>query len=158
MKIGGLPAAVEYRKPAGDKDAEVRIQAVLDDAARTRLGIGMNDMMSGPVPFKLTGRVGSEDRESRYQIEADLRDSKISELLPGWWKDAGKAAKVTFTAIDKPQVMRFDDIVIGAGHARQGHDRARRQWRDRAGELPDLRALRRRQGDAARRPRRTTAR
>ena len=112
VKIGGLPAAVDYRKPAGDKDAEVRIQAVLDDSARTRLGIGMNDMMSGPVPFKLTGRVGSEDRESRYQIEADLRDSKISELLPGWWKAAGKATKVTFTAIDKPQVMRFDDIVI----------------------------------------------
>ena len=112
VKIGGLPAAVDYRKPAGDKDAEVRIQAVLDDAGRTRLGIGMNDMMSGPVPFKLTGRVGSEDRESRYQIEADLRDSKISELLPGWWKAAGKATKVTFTAIDKPQLMRFDDIVI----------------------------------------------
>jgi hypothetical protein len=112
VKIGGLPAAVDYRKPAGDKDAEVRIQAVLDDSARTRLGIGMNDMMSGPVPFKLTGRVGSDDRESRYQIEADLRDSKISELLPGWWKAAGKATKVTFTAIDKPQVMRFDDIVI----------------------------------------------
>ena len=112
VKIGGLPAAVDYRKPAGDKDAEVRITAVLDDGARTRLGIGMNDMMSGPVPFKLTGRVGSDDRESRYQIEADLRDSKISELLPGWWKAAGKATKVTFTAIDKPQVMRFDDIVI----------------------------------------------
>ena len=112
VKIGGLPAAVDYRKPAGDKDAEVRIQAVLDDSARARLGIGMNDMMSGPVPFKLTGRVGSDDRESRYQIEADLRDSKISELLPGWWKADGKATKVTFTAIDKPQVMRFDDIVI----------------------------------------------
>jgi hypothetical protein len=112
VRIGGLPASVDYRKSAAEKDAEVRVQAVLDDAGRTRLGIGMNDLLSGPVPFKLTGRVGSEDRESRYQIEADLRDSKISELLPGWWKAAGKATKVTFTAIDRPQVMRFDDIVI----------------------------------------------
>jgi hypothetical protein len=116
VKIGGLPATVEYRKPTGDRDAEVRIQAILDDAGRAKLGIGMNELMSGPVPFRLTGRVGSDDRESRYQIEADLRDSKISELLPGWWKAAGKATKVSFTAVDKPQVMRFDDIVIeGSG-------------------------------------------
>src|SRR5207244_3146311 len=43
---------------------------------------------------------------------ADLKDSKITELLPGWWKAAGRATRVTFTVIDKPQVMRFDDIVI----------------------------------------------
>jgi hypothetical protein len=116
VKIGGLPASVDYRKPAGDRDAEVRITAVLDDAGRAKLGLGMNEVLSGPVPFRLTGRVGSDDRESRYQIEADLKDSKISELLPGWWKASGKATKVTFTAVDKPQVMRFDDIVIeGSG-------------------------------------------
>ncbi len=113
VKIGGLPATVDYRKPAGDIDAEVRIQATLDDAGRNRLGIGMNDSLSGPVPFKLTGRVASaSDRESRYQVEADLKDSRITELLPGWWKAAGRASRVTFTVIDKPQVMRFDDIVI----------------------------------------------
>jgi len=112
VKIGGLPATVEYRKPAGDTDAEVRIQATLDDAGRTRLGFGMGDALSGPVPFKLQGRVASNERESRYQVEADLKDSKITELLPGWWKAAGRATRVTFTVIDKPQVMRFDDIVI----------------------------------------------
>lgn len=113
VKIGGLPATVDYRKPAGDTDAEVRIQAVLDDAGRTRLGFGMGDALAGPVPFKLQGRVAaSNDKESRYQVEADLKDSKITELLPGWWKAAGRASRVTFTVIDKPQVMRFDDIVI----------------------------------------------
>jgi hypothetical protein len=112
VKIGGLPATVDYRKPSGDTDAEVRIQATLDDAGRARLGLGMADVLQGPVPFRLTGRVGSSERESRYQIEADLKDSKISELLPGWWKQAGKATKVSFTAVDRPQIMRFDDIVI----------------------------------------------
>ena len=42
----------------------------------------MADTLSGPVPFKLQGRVASaNDRESRYQVEADLKDSKITELL-----------------------------------------------------------------------------
>src|SRR3954470_13811571 len=113
VKIGGLPATVDYRKPAGDTDAEVRIQATLDDAGRARLGFGMGEALSGPVPFKLQGRVASvNEKESRYQVEADLKDSKITELLPGWWKAAGRATRVTFTVIDKPQVMRFDDIVI----------------------------------------------
>src|SRR4051812_36458782 len=113
VKIGGLPATVDYRKPAGDTDAEVRIQAVLDDAGRARLGLGMAEMLAGPVPIKLQGRVAAtSDKESRYQVEADLKDSKITELLPGWWKAAGRATRVTFTVIDKPQVMRFDDIVI----------------------------------------------
>ena len=112
VKIGGLPATVDYRKPAGDADAEVRIQATLDDAGRARLGFGMGEALSGPVPLKVQGRVASNDRESRYQVEADLKDSKITELLPGWWKTAGRATRVTFTVIDKPQVMRFDDIVI----------------------------------------------
>lgn len=112
VKIGGLPATVDYRKPTGDMDAEVRIQATLDDTGRARLGFGMGEALSGPVPFKLQGRVSANDRESRYQVEADLKDSKITELLPGWWKAAGRATRVTFTVIDKPQVMRFDDIVI----------------------------------------------
>jgi hypothetical protein len=72
----------------------------------------MAETLSGPVPIKMTGRVASNERDSRYQIEADLRDSKITELLPGWWKTAGKATRVTFTVVDKAQVMRFDDIVI----------------------------------------------
>ena len=81
--------------------------------ARTRLGIGMNDMLSGPVPFKLTGRVASRAiARAAIRSRRICKDSKITELLPGWWKAAGRATRVTFTVIDKPQVMRFDDIVI----------------------------------------------
>ena len=116
VKIGGLPATIDYRKPAGDSDAEVRLVATLDDAARARLGLSMNDTVTGPLPVKLHGRAAYNDRESRYQVEADLKDVKVSELLPGWWKVAGRPAKISFTVVDRPQSMRFEDIVIeGAG-------------------------------------------
>src|SRR5260370_18191886 len=47
---------------------------------------------------------------------ADVEDSKITEVLPGWWKTAGKATRGTFKVVDKAQVMGFDDIVIeGSG-------------------------------------------
>jgi hypothetical protein len=116
VKIAGLPATIEYRKPVGDTDAEVRMYATLDDSARAKLGITLNETVTGPLPFRLHGRASYTDRESRYQVEADLKDVKVSELLPGWWKVAGKPAKITFTVVDKPQSMRFEDIVIeGAG-------------------------------------------
>ena len=113
MKIGGLPATVDYRKPAGDKR---RRGAHPGDARRcgpraARPRHGRRAVRPGAVQAD-SAACFADDRESRYQIEADLRDSKISELLPGWWKAAGKATKVSFTAIDKPQIMRFDDIVI----------------------------------------------
>ena len=38
VKINGTPAALDYRKPRAEGDAEVRIQATLDEAARARLG------------------------------------------------------------------------------------------------------------------------
>lgn len=113
VKIGGLQAAVDYRKPAGDADAEIRLQATLDDAARARLGLSLNDAVTGPIPVKMQGRAGSGDRESRFVVEADLKDAKVTELLPGWWKVPGKPARVTFTLIDRSQQgMRFDDVTI----------------------------------------------
>jgi hypothetical protein len=115
VKIAGLPATIEYKKPIGDTDAEVRMYATLDDAARAKLGIALNETVTGPLPFRLHGRASYTDKESRYQVEADLRDVKVSELLPGWWKVAGKPAKVTFTVVDRPGAMRFEDIVIEGG-------------------------------------------
>ena len=93
------------------------------------------------------------DKESRYQVEADLKDSKITELLPGWWKTAGRATRVTFTAIDRPQLMRFDDIVIeGPGTLVKGMIELDQNGEIALASFPSFALVRRRQGDAARRP------
>ncbi len=116
IRLNGLPVSVDYRKPAGNADAEVRLAMTLDDAARSRLGFDLGSTMTGSVPLKMHGRIGANDRDSRFQVEADLKDAKIAELLPGWWKTAGRPARATFTLIDKSQSMRFEDLVIeGSG-------------------------------------------
>ena len=51
----------------GDTDAEVRIQATLDDAGRARLGFGLGDTLSGPVPFKIA-RAGSRSTDEREPL------------------------------------------------------------------------------------------
>jgi hypothetical protein len=121
VKINGVPAALDYRKPRGDADAEVRVQTTLDDAGRVKLGFDIGSYLSGPVPVKINGRVSATEGESRYAIEADLTQARIDRLLPGWTKPAGRQARATFTAVNKPELTRFEDVVIeGPGTSVKG--------------------------------------
>ncbi len=112
MRIGGTPASVDYR--IGGGTADVRAQATLDDAARSRLGFEANGAISGPIPVKLSGKIGSTDRDSRLNIEADLTQAKITELLPGWTKPHGRSARASFVLAEKPRATRLEDLVIDA--------------------------------------------
>lgn len=114
VKLNGAPAMLEYRKPRGDADAEVRVAATLDEAARARLGFDLSGYLSGPVPIRLGGRVPAVEGDSRYAIEADLTQAKIENLLPGWSKSPGRAARATFTIVTRQQQTRFEDIAIEA--------------------------------------------
>jgi hypothetical protein len=122
VKLNGIPVALDYRKPRGDGDAEVRLQGTLDEAARGKLGFDLAGYVSGPLPVKVNGRVTAfEGGESRFAIDADLTQTRIDNLLPGWTKPSGKSAHATFTVVSRPPSTRFDDIVIeGPGTSVKG--------------------------------------
>ena len=108
-------ASLDYRKPT-EGDADIKLQATLDDASRARLGIDLGPAVSGAIPVKLIGKIaGSSDHDSRLGVEADLTALKLDNLLPGWVKLPGKSGKVTFNVVQKPQSTRFEDIVIDGG-------------------------------------------
>ena len=111
VKIGGQPAALDYRKN-NEGDADVRVAAILDDAARARLGVDLGSGVSGNIPVKLTGKIAGGDGDNRFGVEADLTAARIDNVLPGWTKVAGKSTKITFNVVQKPQGTRFEDIVI----------------------------------------------
>jgi hypothetical protein len=110
LRVGGTPASVDYRIAGGT--ADVRAQATLDDAARSRLGFESSGALSGPIAIKLNGKIGSADHEGRLNVEADLTQAKITELLPGWIKPPGKSGRATFVLVDKPRATRLEDLVI----------------------------------------------
>jgi hypothetical protein len=116
VKLNGTPATLDYRKPRGDADAEVRLQATLDETARGKLGFDLGSYLSGPVPVKVSGHVaGLDGGESRYAIDADITQARLDNLLPGWTKPPGKPAHATFTVVSRPQQStRFDDVTIDA--------------------------------------------
>ena len=121
VKINGVPATLDYRKPRGDGEAEVRVQATLDENARGKLGFDLGGYLSGPMAIKLNGRVPSVEGESRYAVEADLTQTRVDKLLPGWIKLAGRPARATFNLVNRPQLIRFDDLSIdGPGTSVKG--------------------------------------
>ncbi len=112
VKINGQPALLDYRKPA-EGDADIKLQATLDDTSRARLGLDLGPAVSGALPLKLIGKIGGTD--SRLGIEADLTSLKLDNILPGWVKLPGKSSRAVFNVVQKPQSTRFEDIVIDGG-------------------------------------------
>ena len=53
VKINGTPATIEMRKKKGDADAELQLQAMIDEAARRRLGIDFGGTVTGTIPVKV---------------------------------------------------------------------------------------------------------
>jgi hypothetical protein len=118
VKINGVASVLDYRKPR-DGDADIRVQATLDENARSKFGFDLAGFLTGPVPIKLSGRVA--EGESRFAVEADLTQSKVDNLLPGWVKPPGRAGRATFTLIKQPTATRIEDLVVeGAGTSVKG--------------------------------------
>jgi hypothetical protein len=114
VKINGQAASLDYRKP-NDGDADIKLQATLDDASRARLGFDLGPAVSGAIPVKLIGKIAGPDRDSRMGIEADLTALKLDNILPGWVKLPGKSSRAVFNVVQKPQSTRLEDIVIDGG-------------------------------------------
>src|SRR5262249_14430011 len=118
----GVPASAEMRRNAGDADADVKLQATLDDAARNRLGWETAGSLVGPMTVKVGGRVDlGGDLENRLAGEAGFTATKIENLLPGWLKLANRPARATFNYIGKGKAARYEDIAFdGAGASIRG--------------------------------------
>ena len=111
VKINGQAASLDYRKP-NEGDADIKLQATLDDAGRARLGFDLGPAVTGTIPLKLSGKIGET---SRMGIEADLTALKLDNILPGWVKLAGKTSRAVFNVVQKQQSTRLEDIVVDGG-------------------------------------------
>jgi len=114
VRINGQPASLDYRK-SNEGDADVKLQATLDDASRARFGFDLGPAVSGAIPIKLIGKIGGPDRDSRVGVDADLTALKLDNILPGWVKLPGRSTHAVFNVVQKPQSTRLQDIVIDGG-------------------------------------------
>jgi hypothetical protein len=111
VKINGQAASLDYRKP-NEGDADIKLQATLDDASRARLGFDLGPAVSGAIPIKLIGKIGGD---SRIGIDADLTSLKLDNILPGWVKLPGKSSRAVFNVVQTQQSTRLENIVVDGG-------------------------------------------
>jgi Protein of unknown function len=111
VRINGQAASLDYRKPS-EGDADIKLQATLDDASRARLGIDLGSAVSGAIPLKLSGKIGSD---GRLGVDADLTSLKLDNILPGWVKLPGKSSHAVFNVVQKEKSTRLEDIVVDGG-------------------------------------------
>jgi hypothetical protein len=93
VKINGTPASIEMSKNKGDANADLRLQTMIDEAARRRLGIDFGGAVTGTIPVKVETHTSSDGKDSPMVVDADLTPVRIDNLLPGWVKPAGKPAR-----------------------------------------------------------------
>jgi hypothetical protein len=111
VRINGQAASLDYRKP-NEGDADIKLQATLDDASRARLGFDLGPAVSGAIPIKLIGKIGGD---SRVGVDADLTSLKLDNILPGWVKLPGKSSHAAFNVVQTQQSTRLENIVIDGG-------------------------------------------
>ena len=121
VKINGTAATIDVRKQKDDTDAELHMQATIDEAARRRLGMDLGSAVTGNIPVKVVGHVGDNVTDEGLNIEADLTPVKIDNLLPGWVKAAGRPARASYVLMKTGKSARFDDLSIdGSGATVRG--------------------------------------
>jgi len=116
VKIDGTPATITLTRVKKEPDAALQLQANLDEAARKRLGINLGSALAGVVPVTVSGRIGGDDKDDRFALDADLTPVGLDDLLPGWTKPAGVPAHLAATVVKGPKSTQLDDLSItGAG-------------------------------------------
>jgi hypothetical protein len=120
-KVNGTPASIDLRKQKGDADAELRMQSVIDEAARRRLGMDIGNAITGAIPIKVAGKIKDDGKDEGLNVEADLTPVKIDNLFPGWTKPAGRPARAGYKMLRTAKSIRIDDLSIdGSGATIRG--------------------------------------
>ncbi|WP_156922192.1 DUF3971 domain-containing protein [Azorhizobium doebereinerae] len=112
-KIAGAPVTFDYDKRKDRAEADVKVNATLDDASRQKLGVEL-PAVSGPIAVKLVGT--TNNKQTKAAIELDLTAARILDLVPGLSKPAGKPLKAKFNSNDAGKSLKIDDLTLdGSG-------------------------------------------
>jgi hypothetical protein len=111
-KLGGSPATIDIRQGRG-APGEAIIHMNLDEAARTRRGLGFGSQLGGVVGVKLAMPLGRPKGPTRFEV--DLARATVDQAIPGWTKPAGRPGKLAFVLAEVPSGSELRDVVLESG-------------------------------------------
>ena len=156
VKINGQQASLDYRKPA-EGDADIKLQATLDDASRARLGLDLGPARQRRDSGQAVGKIGERRSRQppRHRGRSHLAEARqhpaglgqaARQVGQGHLQRGAEAAIDPLRGYRGRWRRRLDQGIAGSRPERRSHEC----------ELPDLFAVGRRQdlAEGRARPRR----
>lgn len=100
--VNDVPAQLSWQRifdAPEDRQPDLRLSAVLDAAARERLGLDVNHLVRGPVPIVVSLPRGASDGLVA-RLRADLEGADLIVNNLGWRKPPGHAATLQVDLVD----------------------------------------------------------
>jgi Protein of unknown function/AsmA-like C-terminal region len=115
-KVNGLAAKVVWGKPKAGGVATTQIAMTLDQSLREKMGVKLNDYLSGNIPVQASISQ-SESGSTIVDVKADLSTVKMKLAALGWKRDAVDGTTSTFRVTsDKNGNKQVEDFKLdGAG-------------------------------------------
>jgi hypothetical protein len=121
IDVAGAHATINGQLLIPGESANVQIQVAVDDALLNRLGWHADGELIGLVALIVTGRIGFGERNSHFNIDADLTQTTIKGLLPGWNKPAGGPTRATAFLTFGKQNSTLDVVIDANGPSAKGN-------------------------------------
>ncbi|MFQ5626549.1 MAG: AsmA-like C-terminal region-containing protein, partial [Methyloligellaceae bacterium] len=98
--VNGVPAVLSWQRifdAPPEKQPELRLSTVLNEAAREQLGLKLNHMLRGPVPAIVSiDQIPAGGKRNKVRVQADLSGAELILTNVGWSKPRGRAAVLDF--------------------------------------------------------------
>jgi hypothetical protein len=123
--INGVTAAIDLAQPLGDADGDGdaeegrrKITLSLDESARKKLGIGLDNVLGGTVGATVSD-LGDGSKGQHYEL--DLKQARLVLQAVGWSKGIGVPAKLSFDIRPVKNGFNVDNMVAtGEGFGFRG--------------------------------------
>ncbi len=137
--LRGVPVNVGWQhifRAGASNQPPIRLQAVLNDADRRRLGLTLGGLIQGPTPVEVR-LVPQKVGPRRLLVTADLTNATLAIKSLAWRKAARIAAKAEFEIVEDNKVSRLKDFkVVGRNIALEGRVLLDKTGRARAFDFP----------------------
>jgi Protein of unknown function/AsmA-like C-terminal region len=101
-KLNGVSAKIAWKKPRAGGKPLINIETTMTEKLRDKLGIKLNDVLSGdiPVTLELSTTTGNT---KLIKVEADLADVNMRVAAAGWSRQPTPGTSATFDFVDEGQ-------------------------------------------------------
>ena len=111
IKLNGQPAKISWSKPRDGGEALAQISAVLDEKSRSKLGMKLDDYISGPIPIDAT--LGKDQANNTvFDIKADLSQTAMRLATISWVRAPIAGTVASFKLVTTDQGRSIHDFKL----------------------------------------------